>query len=132
MIEWDDNYSMNISIIDKQHKELIDIINKAIAAKQHRNNPEEISEIIYDMTIYAQEHFKTEEAYMEKFNYPEYQYHKQEHLNFSTTTLVYGNRENKGGFRVVNEILEFLQQWLVHHIQETDKAYTDFLNKKRP
>jgi hemerythrin len=37
MIEWDDKYSVGVSVIDKQHKKLIDIINKAITAKQHNN-----------------------------------------------------------------------------------------------
>ncbi len=129
MIEWDDNYSVNVSIIDEQHKELIDIINKVIAAKQHNNNPEEVSEILYDMTIYAQEHFKTEEIYMKKFEYPEYQSHKNEHNDFSIKALVYGNRETKGDYQITDDILEYLQLWLVGHIQVTDKKYTDYLNK---
>ncbi len=129
MIEWDDKYSVNVSIIDEQHKKLIDIINKAITAKQHNNNPEEISEILYDMTIYAQEHFKTEEAYMKKFEYPEYQSHKNEHTDFYIKTLVYSNRETKGDSQITDDILEYLQQWLVGHIQITDKKYTDCFNK---
>ncbi len=31
---------MNISIVDEDHKTFIDIINKAIIAKQHNNNEE--------------------------------------------------------------------------------------------
>ena len=33
MIEWNDKYSVNISLIDEQHKKLFEIINKAIVAK---------------------------------------------------------------------------------------------------
>ena len=128
MIKWEDKYSVNVSIIDEQHKKLIDIINKAITAKQH-NNPEALSEILYDMTIYAQEHFKTEEAYMKEFEYPEYQSHKNEHTDFCIKALVYGNRETKGDYQITDDILEYLQQWLVGHIQITDKKYTDCFNK---
>ena len=35
MIEWNDKYSVNISLIDEQHKNLFEIINKAIIAKKH-------------------------------------------------------------------------------------------------
>ncbi len=49
MIEWDDKYSVNISIIDEDHKTFIDIINKAIVAKQHNNNPEELFGIFNEM-----------------------------------------------------------------------------------
>ncbi len=129
MIEWYDNYNVGVSIIDEQHKKLIDIINKATTAKRHNNSPEEISEILYDMTIYAQEHFKTEEAYMRKFEYPEYESHKYEHIDFYIKTLVFGNRESKGDNQITDDILEYLQQWLVGHIQITDKKYSDCFNK---
>jgi hemerythrin len=35
MIEWNDKYSVNISLIDEQHKKLFKIINKAIIANKH-------------------------------------------------------------------------------------------------
>ncbi len=129
MIEWDDNYSVNVSIIDEQHKKLIDIINKAITAKQHNGRPEDISEILYGMTIYAYEHFKTEEAYMKKFECPEYESHKNEHSDFYIKTLVFNNRETKDDNQITDDILEYLQQWLVGHIQIRDKEYTDCFTK---
>ncbi len=129
MIEWDDKYSVGVSIIDKQHKKLIDIINKAITAKQHNNNPEELSEILYDITIYAFEHFNTEEAYMKKFEYPEYQFHKKGHSDFYIKTLAYSNRGIKGDCQITDDILEYLQQWLVGHIQVTDKEYIKCFRK---
>ncbi len=129
MIEWDDKYSVGISIIDEQHKELINIINKAIVAKQHHCNPEEILEILNEMIKYSQTHFKTEETYMTKFNYPEYQYHKEEHDDFSFKAIAYHNRVIDGDYHIANEILEFLKQWLVKHIQKTDRKYIDCFNK---
>ncbi len=33
MIEWNDKYNVNISLIDEQHKKLFEIINKAFIAK---------------------------------------------------------------------------------------------------
>jgi len=48
---------VGISIIDKEHRKFIDIINKAIIAKEHNDNPEEIRkelmEVIEEMTEYA-------------------------------------------------------------------------------
>ena len=38
MIKWEEKYSVGISIIDEEHKELIRIMNAAIVAKQHNNN----------------------------------------------------------------------------------------------
>jgi len=123
MIEWDDKYSVGISIIDKHHKQLVDIINDAIVAKQHSDDPEKVMEVLDEMALYAQEHFKTEESYMLKFHYPEYQYHKEEHRNFSHKTIAYRNKVMHGDSQIANEVLEYLKKWLVGHIQVTDKKF---------
>ena len=69
-IEWDDKYSVSISIIDDEHKKFFGIIDKVIHAKEHKEDPSEINEVLLAMNNYALMHFKTEEAYMEEFNYP--------------------------------------------------------------
>ena len=129
MIEWEDNHSVGVSIIDEEHKKLFDIINKVIVAKQHNDNQNELLEILNEMVEFANTHFKTEETYMIKFKYPEYQYHKEEHLDFSIKTLAYESRVVSGDHHVAIEILEYLKSWLVEHIQRSDKKYTDCFNK---
>jgi hemerythrin len=125
MITWKEKDSMGISIIDEEHKEFIDIINKAIATMEHNDNPKELKEVLYGITMYAMIHFSTEETYMMEFNYPEYQTHRNEHIDFSEKTLAYCNRVADGDSHFTNEILESLKQWLVKHIQVTDKKYID-------
>ncbi len=129
MIKWDDKYSVNVSIIDEEHKILINIINKTILAKQYNNNPRSISEILDEMTVYAKDHFKTEETYMSNFKYHDYKSHKDEHQTFSKNILAYSKCLMRGNYQILEDILEYLQLWLVHHIQETDKKYTYCFNK---
>ena len=125
MIKWDDKYSVGISIIDEEHKKLIGILNKAIFAKGHNDNPEEIREVLRKMINYAITHFATEETYMKKFNYSEYQNHKEEHRHFSTETIAYHDKVIKGDPQIANEIIEYLKRWLVNHIQVIDKKFID-------
>lgn len=129
MIEWDEKYSVGISIIDEEHKELIRIMNAAIVAKRQNCNIDEISKLLKELTVYTLKHFSTEEFYMVEFNYPEFQYHKEEHHDFSSKTITYCNRVIEGDFHIANEILEYLKQWLVNHIQITDKKYVECFNK---
>ena len=35
MIEWEDKFSVGISVIDEEHKKLIGILNKAVFANEH-------------------------------------------------------------------------------------------------
>jgi hemerythrin len=129
MIEWNEKYSVNVSEIDEEHKKLIEIINKVIVARQHNNDPKEVSEILGEIARFALNHFKTEETYMIKFEYPEFKSHKKEHHDFSMKAVDYCNRVIKGDYQITDDLLEYLQQWLVQHIQETDKKYTNCFNK---
>ncbi|WP_162532176.1 bacteriohemerythrin [Candidatus Scalindua japonica] len=123
MIEWNDKYSVNISLIDEQHKKLFEIINKAIIAKKHGRTTKDVLEILDEMTEYALEHFELEERYMKEFNFTGYKTHRNEHIDFTNNSLDYKNRVVGGDSEIINEILEYLKQWLVKHIQVTDKKY---------
>ncbi len=125
MIEWDDKYSVGISGINDEHRQFIDIINMAIATNESSDNPGELREVLYRITKYAINHFSTEENYMIEFNYPEYQFHKEEHHDFSRKVIAYCERVNDGDSQISKEILEYLKRWLINHIQVTDKKYVD-------
>ena len=124
MIEWNDKYSVNISLIDEQHKKLFEIINKAIIANKHSKVTKDVLGILDEMTEYALKHFETEEHYMKEFKFPEYQTHRNEHIDFTSSSIDYKNRVIGGDFQIINEILEYLKQWLVNHIQVTDEKHT--------
>ena len=125
MIEWDEKYSVGLSIIDEDHKKLISILNKAIYAKEHNANSKELREVLKEMTDYALKHFKAEETYMIDFNYSEYQDHRKEHRDFFTESIAYHDKLIEGDCQIANEIIEYLKWWLVNHIQVTDKKYID-------
>jgi hemerythrin-like metal-binding domain len=125
MIEWEEKYSVDISIIDEKHKELIRMMNAAIVAKQHNNNIDEIKKLLKKLTVYTLKHFSNEESCMVEFNYPEFQYHKEEHHDFSNKAIGYCNRVTEGDYHISNEILEYLKQWLVSHIQIADRKHVE-------
>ena len=129
MIEWNVKYSVSISLIDEQHKKLFEILNKAIIANKHSKVTKDILGILDEMTEYALEHFEIEERYMKEFSFPEYQAHRKEHIDFTNNTIDYKNRVVGGDFHIINEILEYLNQWLVNHIQVTDKKYINCFMK---
>ncbi len=129
MIKWDDKYSVGISTIDDEHKEFFAIINKVFVIKEHNDNPEEVREILYEMIKYALKHFATEETYMKKFNFPEFQLHRNEHLDFTDKTFANLNKVIMGDYLIANKILEYQKWWLVNHIQGTDRKYIECFNK---
>jgi hemerythrin-like metal-binding protein len=66
---------------------------------------------------------------MIEFKYPEYQYHKEEHLDFSIKALSYRNRIINNDYLVADEMLEYLKQWLLNHFRRTDERYIEYFNK---
>jgi hemerythrin len=129
MIKWENRFSVNVSKIDEEHKFFILIINKVIVAKQENNKREIISDALNEMTAYALSHFKSEEAYMLDVNGPEYQQHKKEHNEFLKTTVGFCKRVMNRENNIIDNLCEFLEQWLVEHIQGTDKKFTECFNK---
>ncbi len=128
-MKWQNKYCVGISIIDKQHKKLFGFFNKTIDAKKHSDNKEELKEVLEEMTQYALEHFETEEAYMREFDYPECDLHSKEHYHFFNKTLAYFDRVVNGDYHISSELLEYLKQWLVNHIQVSDRQYIDCFKK---
>jgi hemerythrin-like metal-binding protein len=61
----------------------------------------------------------------DKIGYSDYLFHKNEHQEFSLIILSYRIKLTNSNYQIVNDILIFLQQWLVKHIQNTDQKYID-------
>ncbi len=128
-IKWNNKYSVGISIIDEQHKKLLGFLNKTIDAKGHSDNKEELKKLLEEITEYSLEHFETEEAYMIKFDYPGCRYYSQEYYNFFAKVITYFDKEVNGDYHISNELIEYLKQWLVNHIQASDRQYIDCFKK---
>ena len=129
MIEWDDKYCVDISLIDEQHKKLIETVNKASMVGISSNKPNDVLAILDQMTEYILKHFETEEHYMKKFHFTGYQSHKNEHIDFTNTIINYKIKAVGGDYEIINEIIEYLMEWIANHIQIIDRQYIDCFKK---
>jgi hemerythrin-like metal-binding protein len=129
MIKWDDQYSVGISIIDEEHKKLIDVMNIAIVAKEQNYNSDKTKEVFNAMVEYTNKQFSTEEEDMLKSNLPRYLFYRNELLNYIDSMIANYKDLTMDNYQIINEILEFLKQWFVNHILETDKEYINCFNE---
>lgn len=67
---------------------------------------------------------------MADLSYPEAASHLQAHEQFAGSILEFQQRFRKGESLVAMEVLFFLKEWLVDHIQVTDRSFTRFLKDK--
>jgi hemerythrin len=128
-IDWTDALSVNVKIIDAEHKRLVAMINELHEALVNRKGKSQQQKIVHDMVDYAASHFTTEEKYMRQYSFPGFEGHKKEHELFTEKALDLKERGEKTGFVLTLEILNFLRDWLKNHILKTDKKYSQFFNE---
>ncbi len=129
-ITWSDIYSVNIEEIDKQHKQLIDIINKLFNAFSEGKAEKIIPEILKELTDYTNYHFKTEEELFEKYNYPDTKVHKDRHSECVNQIEIWKEKYQKDITNIPYELMDYLKKWLLQHILKEDKSYSKFLIEK--
>lgn len=128
-IEWSDDYKVNIAQIDKEHKELISMLDKLYSSYQRREDNKVIGGILNKLIDYTASHFAYEERIMVEYDYPDYQKHKQEHEKLVGKVLEFKELFVQGKAKVDATLMEFLKNWLKNHILKTDMKYGPFFNK---
>lgn len=129
LFEWKDSFSVGIESIDNDHKGLINIINDLFDAISHGMAKEHISSVLAKLIDYTKTHFKREEAYFEKTNYPLIEEHKQQHDLFINKINNLQTDFEKGNQTISVELLKFLTDWLVNHILSSDRKYKEHFKK---
>lgn len=130
IITWNDKYSVGIREMDNQHKKLADIINELNDAMSMGKGKEVLGKVLSNLIDYTKIHFSAEERLMKTHGYPEYSQQKSEHDDLSKKALDIQQQYQSGKTMMSLEVMNFLKNWLVNHIQGTDKKYTAFLNSK--
>jgi len=129
-LEWQDSYSVGISSIDQQHKKLVNLINQLQTAVDYSTGEEFEREALNELVAYTKTHFAHEEGLLEQNSYPEFEAHKAEHKKMIQKVESVITEYKQDPDRSMTNALDFLKDWLINHINGTDKKYSDFLQDK--
>lgn len=120
-----DNYLTGIPLIDKEHRELFRIIgevHKLIYNEFIPDKYDDIVSLLEQLKDYTKFHFDDEEEYMKQINYEGLPAQKRAHDAFVTRleemdlSSIDENQQD-----TLEELMEFLTEWLVNHILNSDK-----------
>ncbi|HHN65637.1 MAG TPA: bacteriohemerythrin [Nitrospirae bacterium] len=132
MIQWTEDLATGFDEIDSQHKELFRRINEFHMACKLGKGRDVVEDTIGFLSDYVVTHFSTEEAYMEKYNYPGYLSHRAQHETFMKNLKNIREELDREGSTVslVIGINNMIVQWLQAHIRRVDKKLAEFLNSR--
>lgn len=130
-IVWSDEFNIGVPKIDGQHQRIVKMLNRMLTAPDATTRSETVSDILTDMTRYANEHFRTEETFLESCGYPNLPAHKQMHFAYRKKTVDLCGDTMAGICTVPEELLVYLRGWWIHHILEEDMKYKSFAASRK-
>ena len=125
-IIWTPDFSVGVARIDEQHKGLIAMVNRLIAQPRITTESATISDLLGDLTKYAEEHFATEEELMRQHGYPHLEEHIAQHRALRKTTVDFCMATLNGADDVPETMLRYLSDWLAEHILKSDMEFKPY------
>ncbi len=123
---WQEEFNIGVSSIDREHRQLLRIINKLFALRQEeKDNQWACQEAIKFFKTHAIRHFADEEEYMESIGYEGLEQHKRVHKGFRENTLPALEQELKRteySPDAVDHFLGVCAGWLIGHTLTEDVA----------
>ena len=129
VVQWTDSLSTGISLIDEQHKMLLNYINNLYHAMQRGVTDDILLNILDVLHDYTVSHFSTEEQFFLHSDYKDSEKHREIHRKFTSRIAEFRDNMKNGSAQVSMELLNFLRDWLIHHIQGTDHQYVDSVQR---
>jgi hemerythrin len=129
LITWNDTLSVNVGEIDKQHQQLINMINDLDDAMRQGKGKTVLRKILAGLMDYTSFHFSTEEKYFAQFGYPAAENHIKEHLAFVDKVKEFMKRLEAESIGLSTDVMNFISDWLKKHIRGTDRQYSPFFHE---
>ncbi|MDJ0739113.1 MAG: bacteriohemerythrin [Gammaproteobacteria bacterium] len=122
-LAFDDAFVTGIEVIDVQHRNLINLANEAAEALSADPSPAQVRSLVRELLSYAIYHFRTEEQLMQEYGYvgAESESHIARHRDFSARVVDVQEKLQRCEYVDTGELVEFLADWIRHHILGTDQ-----------
>lgn len=130
LIYWMPDYNTGIEVIDKQHRLLVDLINELHDAHNNGRDRRTLLKILNKIGMFAASHFAREEHLFDTHGYPDADDHLEEHTYFEDMLFQFEDEFKAGNQEITASALTFFSEWLVNHINSSDKQYVAFLKAR--
>jgi hemerythrin len=131
LMTWSEKLSVGVGVLDEDHKRLVGMVNELYDSMQAGHGKEILGRILNDLVQYTKVHFAREEKFFADTGYPATAPHKQEHDALTKQVMDVQQKYISGASAALSiDVLRFLKNWLINHIQGSDQKYRPHLNAK--
>ncbi len=127
--EFSENLVTGNELIDSQHKELIDRINKLLDSCEMDDGKITAVKTLDFLADYTIFHFSAEEDLQKEIGYPDYDKHKAQHEDFKKTIAELDEmlQEEEGpSAAFVSKVEENVIKWFYTHISGFDRSVAEY------
>lgn len=127
--EFSENLITGNELIDSQHQELIDRINKLLDSCEDSDAKLAAIKTLDYLSDYTVFHFGAEEELQKEIEYPGYKAHKEQHENFKKTISELDEmlQEEEGPSPAfVEKVEENVIKWFYTHIEGFDRSVAEY------
>lgn len=126
-IEWCGLFESGHTTIDEQHRNLVVIANRFHEQVGQGHDRQIIAETLLSLVEYAQKHFADEESVLRLLEYEGLEEHHAIHEQLAASATHMAKEFVKGRPATIEEVEEFILDWLVLHILVEDRKYMKLL-----
>lgn len=126
-IVWKDEYLVGVREIDRQHQDLVKLINRLLIIHRTGDAPLLVKRLLLEIVKFAEYHFISEENIMIITRYPGFDQQHAEHEHI-IAELQKRIDDFVHGHETVDGLLTYLVTWFIGHTTKEDKRIGVHIN----
>ena len=128
-LKWNQELSSGIEAIDRQHQQILHLLEQLVIANQSPDNKERLINSLEEFNKAIQEHFDFEEALLAESGFRDLKRHKAGHeeiaetLNSITMSVMFDDSD------ISSEMINRVIRWFEEHLTSEDTRYFKSVKK---
>jgi hemerythrin len=123
LFEWNESCSVNVPEFDKDHQYIFSLVNHLHEAMLCGRGRLLVAGMLEELKCHALTHFAAESAYMKASGFAGLALHESEHAAFAQQIEAFRSRYQAGTADLSVEMMNYMESWLIYHIQHSDALY---------
>lgn len=127
---WSEKFFTGITEIDYQHYKIVNYVNTLYQLYLENKKHPDLGNTLKELANFTKGHFGYEEKLFAQYNYPDAKTQKHEHDKLLADVVKFITAFENHNAEIDDSLINFLTDWLKHHILEEDMKYGPFLKSK--